>query len=152
MRDRQTDDAGRLPDTTTCYQPLKRADQATIAALAFALFLVACGHALRGQLSNGGWHSRDDATPLSAQFQVDLNEATWPEIAALPGIGERTARSIVDFRRDHGPFSTLRELDMMEGIGAITIARIAGHVDIPSGIQRELLVADRTSSRTVFAR
>jgi competence protein ComEA len=38
----------------------------------------------------------DRAPPLTAQFEVDINQAPWPELAQLPGIGETMARRIVD--------------------------------------------------------
>jgi competence protein ComEA len=49
---------------------------------------------------------------------VDVNSATWPELAQLPGIGETLARRIVDDRRRRGPFADLDDLPRrVPGIG-----------------------------------
>jgi len=57
--------------------------------------------------------------------RVDLNAATAAELTLLPTIGPTRARSIVDDRRDHGPFASIDDLDRVHGIGPRTIARIA---------------------------
>ena len=59
-----------------------------------------------------------DQAPLQeARFQLDLNSATWAELAALPGIGEQLARAIVSHRQQCGPFQQHQELLRIKGIG-----------------------------------
>ena len=48
---------------------------------------------------------------------LDLNTATREELLELPGIGEVMADRILDYRRDHGPFSAVEELLNVSGIG-----------------------------------
>lgn len=67
----------------------------------------------------------DRATPLVAEFRVDLNAADWPEFAQLPGLGETLARRIVDYRAVHGPFRSVEDLRNVPGIGKKTLERIA---------------------------
>ena len=103
---------------------LRRADQATVAVLV-----------LLGLASMGGWwivHGGcrgrlveiDRAGPRTAEFQVDLNEADWPELVVLPGIGETLARRIVDSRRQEGPFVDHEDLKRVRGIGPKTLDRV----------------------------
>ena len=48
---------------------------------------------------------------------LDLNRATREELMELPGIGEVMADRILDYRREHGPFSAVEELLNVSGIG-----------------------------------
>ena len=45
-----------------------------------------------------------------------------------PGIGEKLARRIVDYRAEHGPFSTVDELVNVSGIGEGKLEALRGHV------------------------
>lgn len=56
---------------------------------------------------------------------VHINTARKEDFMLLPGIGEITAERIVQYRRDHGPFSTLEELMNVKGIGKKKFERIA---------------------------
>ncbi|WP_267965171.1 ComEA family DNA-binding protein [Streptomyces sp. NRRL F-5123] len=51
------------------------------------------------------------ATPLS------LNSATAPQLDALPGVGPVLAQHILDYRTQHGAFTTLQQLRQVPGIG-----------------------------------
>jgi competence protein ComEA len=66
----------------------------------------------------------DRATPRSIRFQVEINQASWPEIAQLPGIGETLARRIVEARVQQGPFRSPEDLRRVHGLGAKTLERI----------------------------
>jgi competence protein ComEA len=48
---------------------------------------------------------------------VNLNTATATELATLPGIGERTAARIIEYRQKNGPFKKIEELMNVQGIG-----------------------------------
>ena len=52
--------------------------------------------------------------------RVDLNHADAWLLDALPGIGPDRAQAIVDFRDEHGPFTSTEELTMVPGIGTTT--------------------------------
>ena len=79
-------------------------------------------------LAQGGASGRlieiDRAPRETARFTIDVNEAGWPEISQLPGIGETLARRIVDSRTTEGPFADLDELRRVRGIGPKTLDRI----------------------------
>lgn len=48
---------------------------------------------------------------------VDLNTATVADLDALPGVGPVLAQRIVDFRSQHGPYSSVDQLREVSGIG-----------------------------------
>ena len=117
------------PDSPTDRGPgpsylLRRADQAAVAGL------VLLGLASMGGwwVAHGGCRGRlveiDRAEPLSAEFEVDLNEAEWPELAQLPDIGETLARRIVESRNRDGPFFDHEDLKRVRGIGPRTLERV----------------------------
>ncbi len=64
------------------------------------------------------------ATPLQAEFLVDINRADWPEILQLPGLGETLAQRVLAERRDHGPFLDVDDLVRVNGIGVKTLEKI----------------------------
>lgn len=66
----------------------------------------------------------DEAPPQPVAFQVDVNQAAWPELALLPGIGPELARRIVTDRETRGPFRSVDELSRVRGIGPKTIERM----------------------------
>jgi competence protein ComEA len=61
---------------------------------------------------------------------VNLNTATQPDLETLPGVGPVTAQAILDWRTEHGAFSSVDELLEVSGIGDATLAEIAPHVTI----------------------
>jgi competence protein ComEA len=66
----------------------------------------------------------DRARPLTARFRVDVNEAQWPELAEVPGVGETLARRIVDSRHAAGRYADLEDLMRVQGIGPRTLERM----------------------------
>ena len=53
---------------------------------------------------------------------VDLNVATQGDLEALPGVGPVLAQRILDWRAEHGRFSSVDELREISGIGEATFA------------------------------
>jgi competence protein ComEA len=104
---------------------LRRADQAAVGGLV-ALALVAMAG---WWFVQGGWRGRlielEHLPQQTAQFQVDVNAADWPELSQLPGIGEALARRIVESRQQEGPYADHQELRRVRGIGPRTLERIA---------------------------
>jgi competence protein ComEA len=53
--------------------------------------------------------------------RIDINRAGVWLLEALPGIGETKAQAIVAYREQHGPFRSIEELAMVDGIGLATV-------------------------------
>lgn len=59
-----------------------------------------------------------------AWCKVNINTATASQIAdELIGVGERKAEAIVEYRKAHGQFKSLEELDAVKGIGPKTLEK-----------------------------
>jgi len=116
-----------MSDSPPSRQPrlwLRRADQACVAALiAVSLGVIAGRHACQS-VRQGGRIDIDRAPRQTARFRVDINRASWPELAQLPNIGETLARRIVESRQAEGPFLDHRDLRRVRAIGPKTPARI----------------------------
>lgn len=59
---------------------------------------------------------------------VDVNRASIPELATLPGIGRERARALVLHRVRHGPFRRLADLERVDGLGPGRVAEITPHL------------------------
>ena len=51
------------------------------------------------------------------ELRVDLNRIDYDELATIPGIGKSLAERIIQYRLEHGAFSSVEELDHVSGIG-----------------------------------
>lgn len=56
---------------------------------------------------------------------IDINAASAAELEELPGVGPVLAQRIVDYRRMHGGFTTVEQLQEVSGIGASRAADLA---------------------------
>lgn len=74
---------------------------------------------------SGGLASWESSSPSP---KVNINTASVEELQALSGIGEVTARAIVEERERGGPFSAPEDLMRVSGIGEKKYERIAGDI------------------------
>jgi competence protein ComEA len=112
------------PESPQDWFLLRRVDQAAIAVLTLAALVVIAIYWLALGGAQGRLIEIDRVTRESARFEIDLNEADWPEFSQLPGVGETLARRIVESRRAEGPFTDVEDLRRVRGIGAKTLERI----------------------------
>jgi competence protein ComEA len=123
---------------------LRRADQAAVAGLVvLALVGMATYWFVQGGLS-GQLIDIDRAPPLTARFQVDINDAEWPELAQLPAVGQVLARRIVDSRAAAGPYADLDDLLRVNGIGPLTLDKIKPYL-LPMPDQHDVAGTDRVN-------
>jgi competence protein ComEA len=61
---------------------------------------------------------------------VNLNTATETELDSLPEVGPVTAASILAWRDEHGGFTSVDELLEVDGIGEVTLDRVAPFVTV----------------------
>jgi hypothetical protein len=71
--------------------------------------------------------------------RIDPNTADWQTLSALPGIGEKRARQIVEYRETrladrpgHPAFISIEDLGLVGGIGLETQAKLAPYLMFPS--------------------
>lgn len=50
-----------------------------------------------------------------------MNSAGIDALCSLPGVGEKKARAILEYREVHGPFYSLDELEQVDGISTKSI-------------------------------
>jgi competence protein ComEA len=55
---------------------------------------------------------------------VHLNTATLEQLDGLPGVGPVTAQKIVEYRQQHGAFSSVDDLDAIPGIGPARLEQL----------------------------
>ncbi|KAM4873976.1 endonuclease/exonuclease/phosphatase family domain-containing protein 1 isoform 1-T2 [Thomomys bottae] len=68
------------------------------------------------------------ATSVPLTPRVNINTATPAQLMSVRGLTEKVALSIVDFRREHGPFRSVEDLVRMDGISAAFLERIRHQV------------------------
>lgn len=66
---------------------------------------------------------------------VDLNTSSWTLLRYVAGITERMALNIVQFRDEHGRFTSRAQLKKVAGVGAKTFEQAAGFLRIRGGTQ-----------------
>ncbi len=103
---------------------IRRLDQTVVAILTALALTFVGGYWLAQGGATGRIIEIDRAPRQTVHFQVDINDADWPELSQLPGVGETIARRIVESRDAGGRFADLEELRRVRGIGPKTLERI----------------------------
>lgn len=85
------------------------------------------GAAATGQAATGG---TGGAGPGPPAHKINLNTAGAEELAALPRVGPVLAQRIVDWRKQHGRFGSVQELDAVEGVGPKLLAALLPLVSV----------------------
>lgn len=68
------------------------------------------------------------STVSSALAKVNINTASEKELDSLPGVGEVIAKRIVEYRKEHGDFSSIEELLEVKGIGNAKLEKMRSYV------------------------
>jgi comEA protein len=67
---------------------------------------------------------------LPAEKSVNLNSAKLSELVNLPGIGQKTAQNIINYREEHKRFKNINELLAVKGIGESKLSKIKKYIFI----------------------
>ena len=94
----------------------------------FCLFFYSfCAHAVEYEkpvLRAMSFSSDTDANGPSNADKVDINKADARELSErLKGIGEKKAQAIVSYRKEHGAFRSLHDLEKVKGIGPVLLKK-----------------------------
>ena len=96
----------------------------SVALAAAALFLCAGSMPLVAQKAPA------PAAPAVRTEPVNLNAATAAQLAALPGIGPKTAQLIIDYRQKNGGFKKIEEIMNVRGIGEKSFLKLKGLITV----------------------
>lgn len=100
---------------------------------ALRLPLIAIVTALFFALSGAGAFAEDAQAKdvQMASVTVKLNSATAEELAEkLVGVGEVRAKEIVQYREEHGPFTSVEQLLEVKGVGMATLDKNRARIQL----------------------
>ena len=87
-------------------------------------------------IDEGNLFSEPDKAPSAAQTdpsvdeKVNINKATVSQLCSLPGIGESTAKKIVDYRDKNGPFESIYDITNINGIKDAKYEQIKDYITV----------------------
>lgn len=67
---------------------------------------------------------------------IDLNTATAEQLQQVPGIGPSTAKAIVNFRRESGPFQKIEDLLAIKGVSKARLEKMRPYLAIGPSAQK----------------
>ena len=74
------------------------------------------------------------SSAMSAQAiaeQININTANAEQIStAMTGIGDSKAKAIVEYRKSHGKFKSIQDLENVDGIGGKTVERNKANITL----------------------
>ena len=121
-----------------------------ILALGLAFLLLAGGYRLGGEgqgrpyqvsVTRADQPAADDPLPTADSSRPDsllegerinVNTAGYYDLMRLPGIGEKRARAILDWREEHGGFSAPEQLLEIRGIGEKILEGLLPYIELGS--------------------
>jgi competence protein ComEA len=62
--------------------------------------------------------------------KVNINTASVEQLATLPGVGQKLAARIVEYRQKAGGFKSTQELMNVKGLGEKNFQKIQGHLSV----------------------
>lgn len=67
---------------------------------------------------------------LTDVFPININTADMALLELLPGVGPATAKKIINYRQQNGPFKNVGELIKIKGIGDATMKKLRPNVTV----------------------
>ena len=65
-----------------------------------------------------------------APVWIDLNQAGLAELERLPGVGFTRAQAIIDYRQEHGPFTSVEDLINVSGFGGFLVDTLKDKIGV----------------------
>ena len=76
--------------------------------------------------------SAKDASPEKTipvlEGKLNINTATAKELKMLPGIGKKTAATVIEYRTQNGNYTETNSLLKVKGVGKKTLEKITGFI------------------------
>jgi competence protein ComEA len=69
--------------------------------------------------------------PAAAKPAINLNTATVDQLETLPGIGQKVAERIIEFRTKNGGFKRIEDLMNVKGIGEKSFLKLKPLIVVP---------------------
>jgi competence protein ComEA len=104
---------------------------------AVCLLLLAVGLLAAHTIASLRWGTRPTELDRGLGYRVDLNQADRAELLQLPGVGPSRADEILAYRKKHGRFRTIADLQNVSGIGPATLERLWPWVCVGSEVADE---------------
>ncbi|MEZ0233119.1 MAG: ComEA family DNA-binding protein [Methylophilaceae bacterium] len=73
------------------------------------------------------------AFSLPALSAVNINTATQDELQSVTGIGPKKSLAIIEYRKQHGAFKSINDLDNVKGFGPKIIEKIKDEISVKGG-------------------
>ena len=67
---------------------------------------------------------------------VDLNSATKEELEAIKGIGSTKADAIIEYRKQHGAFKSVDELNNVKGFGDKSVEKFRSEFTVSKAAKK----------------
>ena len=68
------------------------------------------------------------AAKAAPSGKININTASAQQLTALPGVGEKLAARIVEYRQKQGAFKNVSELMNVQGLGEKNLAKIQAYL------------------------
>lgn len=83
-----------------------------------------------GSSTAGAVPLQPSAEPSPQDGLVSINTANSSQLQTVPGIGEKKAQAIIDYRNQHGSFNSLSDLKKVKGIGEKVFQKLKPYIKL----------------------
>lgn len=88
------------------------------------------GSTTEAEAVSGVAASKEEAGKSTDSGKISINRAGLAELQEIPGIGEKKAQAILDYRNAHGPFTSIEALTEVKGIGDKMLEKMRPYIGL----------------------